>query len=105
MPATVCLTAEDVNEQQLQRNLQSVGKECFVMYFPLFASDVLSNADAAAQLQEERPYTGKSCRSRVGHARSIIRAGRAKDALSIIGESGRIPFPIREEAKRLAKLL
>ena len=65
-----------MNDQQLDRNLRSIGREVFVTYFKVFCDRSRSHEDIAAQIEEERGYTAKSSRSRTGHARSIIGAGR-----------------------------
>ena len=61
-----------MNDQQLDRNLQSTGREVFVTYFKEFCDRSRSNEDIATQIEGERGYTAKSCRFRTGHARSII---------------------------------
>ncbi len=76
-----------MDDQQLDRNLRSIGKECFVAFFEQFCDSSLSNADIAAQIREERGYTDKACLSRTSHARSIIKAGRAIDALDMVCQS------------------
>ena len=77
-----------MNDSQLKRNLISVGKECFVDYFEQFNDLRLSNREMAEQIQEDRShYSWKSCLSRAGHARSIIRHERARDALENIRDS------------------
>ena len=93
-----------MNDQQLGRTLKSVGKECFVTYFREFSNPSLSNEDIAEILMQDRRYTDDSCRSRPGHARGIIRAGRAKDALIDISVS-RVPPEIRRRAGELAATL
>ena len=82
-----------MNDCQLERNLISVGKECFVTYFELFDNSQLSNQEVSKQIQTDRGYTWKSCLSRTSHARSIIRAGRARDALEKIIDSNRVRPP------------
>ena len=77
-----------MNDSQLKRNLTSVGQECFIAYFEQFNDHRLSNREIAEQIQKERSnYTWKSCLSRTSHARSIIRYGRARDALESIRDS------------------
>ena len=53
---------EIMNDQQLDRNLRSVGREIFVAYFAEFCDRSRSNEDVAIQIEEERGYTEKSCR-------------------------------------------
>lgn len=76
-----------MNERQLERNLRSVGKECFIAFFKEFCDFQTSNEDLAAQIKSKRGYTDKACRSRTSHARTIIKAGRAADALRLVSLS------------------
>lgn len=96
-----------MSDQQLHRNLQSIGKECFVTFFEEFWDLTLSNEDVAEKIGKRRGYTEKSCRSRTSHARSIIKAGRAKDALNVIflSTSPRLSNHIKKRAAALAAWL
>ncbi len=89
-----------MNEQQLVRTLNSVGKSCFITWFTQFCDPSLSNEDVAAQIEEAERYSPKTCRSRTRGARRIIRAGRGRDALTIIANS-RADAWTRQEASRL----
>ncbi len=91
-----------MDDRQLQRNLQSVGMACFVKYFGEFANNALPNRAVAEILLEREGYTEKSCRSRVSHARSIIKAGRAADALLMIAGASNVSRHTAERAKALA---
>ena len=96
-----------MNDQQLNRNVQSTGKEVLVTYFKEFCDRSRSNEDIAAQIEEERGYTAKSCRSRTGHARGIIGAERAMDALIMVSRSTSLLVPghIKEKAAELVREL
>lgn len=91
-----------MNDVQLERNLRSIGKECFVTYFWRFHNLSVPNQEVALQLQEERGHTWNACQSRTSTARSIIGAGRAKHAMMSISESERVEYRIRDEARRIA---
>ena len=91
-----------MNDQQLNRTLNSIGMECFVAYFREFANSGLSNEEVVEILMRDRGYKKKSCLTRIRGARRIIKAGRAKDALMIISASPRMPSEIVAKAKRLA---
>ena len=93
-----------MTNQQLERNLNSVGKGCFVKYFRQFIDSSLSNTDVAEKMQEEEGYTWKACNSRTSHARSIIKSGRAMDALDIIKGSN-AETRVRERAVEIADSL
>ncbi|GGX73794.1 hypothetical protein GCM10007392_46610 [Saccharospirillum salsuginis] len=95
-----------MNDEQLMRNLQSVGKSCFVKYFDEFASPTTSREDVIKKLMSESDYTEKSCVSRTSHARSIIAAGLAEKALKKIvsSDSPLVPRETREKANELLKM-
>ena len=92
-----------MNEKQLERNLKSIGQTCFVKYFELFASTTIDKTDKIEILKKETDYTEKSCISRTGHAQSVIKAGRAYDALNmiIISKSPRVSEKTRGRAEDL----
>ena len=96
-----------MNDQQLDRNLRSIGKECFATFFNEFCDRSLSNEDVAAKIKDERGYTDKACWSRTSHARSIIKAGRASDALDMVrhSTSPRVTPHTKERAAELAARL
>lgn len=91
-----------MTDHQLRRNLQSVGMACFVKYFDELANPSLPNRTVIQILREREPYTEKSCQSRVGHARSIIQAGRALDALLLIAAASKMDYRTAQQAKALA---
>ena len=102
------ISGHQMNDQQLDRNLRSIGKECFVTFFNEFYDCSLSNEDVAIQIKEERGhYTEKSCQSRTSHARSIIKAGRALDALDMIrsSASSQVKAHTKERAAEIAAYL
>lgn len=90
-----------MDDWQLQNYLRSVGMRCFVKYFGELADDALSNQALIEILQEREGYREKSCRSRVIIARSIIKAGRARDALLMVANAGRVSRCTAEKAKEL----
>ena len=96
-----------MTDEQLDRNLRSVGKECFVTYYEAFSDRQLENIDIAERIQRERHYTWKACNSRTSHARGIINAGRAKDALILVANSKHwiITSEIKSRALTLAECL
>ena len=91
-----------MNDQQLERNLQLVGKTCFVIYFDAFANPLLTTAQVADLLTAQEGYTHNASRTRASRARRIINAGRAADALRGITKSSRLPPPISRQANEWA---
>jgi hypothetical protein len=79
-----------MDKEKLKRTLESVGKECFVKYFPLFKDRNLSNGEIAEIIKRERNYTDYACKTRTGHSRMIIDSGNAKEALKIIISSKKL---------------
>ena len=86
---------------KLDRYLQSVGKGYFVKYFGDFTGD-LSFGAVVDLLMKNEGYAEKASRTRVSKARRIINAGRAGDAMRVIGESSRVPESIRDRAMTIA---
>ena len=95
-----------MNEEQLARNLQSVGMQVFVKHFDVFASN-RSREDVIEVLRASTNYTEKSCVSRTGHARAILAAGLGNQALNMVvsSDSSRITEEIRALARELANAL
>ena len=92
-----------MNDERLAKHLKSIGKACFVKHFDLFANLSLPPRKTAELLKRKEPgYT--TCHSRASSARSICRAGRAKDALINISSS-RVPPDVSERARNLASKL
>ena len=87
-----------MQRERLVRYLNSVGKKCFVKYFELFNDENIPNHEIAGKILDENEYTGKSCNSRTGHARMIIREGGAEEALRIIAESRRLEAGVIKQA-------
>ena len=92
-----------MDNSQLERSLQSIGKACFVKHYELFTDHRVDGADAAEYLLKAERFTEKACSTRVSHARAIIRAGRANDALRNIAKSGRVPNEWRDKAMNLVR--
>ena len=96
-----------MNDEQLSRTLQSVGQTCFVRFFGDFSSSVISREEVIEKLKSETNYTEGSCISRTGHARAIINAGLAKEALKIVAssESKKVSEETRKQAHNWLKKL
>ncbi len=88
-----------MNDQQLIRALNSVGKACFVKYY--------EHADDPAlpqRIRDAEGYSPVACRIRASGIRSIIiRHGRGKDALAIIANSKADPEARKKAAALLAQ--
>ena len=79
-----------MNDTQLIRSLQSIGKACFVRYFPLFSDNNLRNDELIELLMRQENYVESGCITRVTQARRIIASERAVDALLIVASSVRV---------------
>lgn len=90
-----------MTDAQMEKALRSLGMECFVKYFGLFADESLSRGYLVELLAKEENYTEKASNTRVTNARRIIKAGRAKDALAMVAEAAKVPDPIRNKARAL----
>lgn len=87
-----------MTDDQFDRALRSVGMGCFVTHLPLFRDERRSTADIAAALGHL--YTAKAATSRTTHARRIIAAGRARDALQRVMASDRVDDALRAAARQ-----
>lgn len=90
-----------MNEKQLKRCIQSIGKACFVQYFQEFSDPNLSREDLIEMLMAKEGYEETGSTTRVTQSRRIISAGRADDALEIIANSVKVPYPFRKKARDL----
>ena len=95
-----------MNDNQLQRTLQSIGKACFVNYFPKFSDAALSDEALARILVEREGWDEATALNfRVRGARRIIKVGRAKDALILIVDSQRMSKTLKSRALSLLQRL
>ena len=95
-----------MNDDQLQGTLKSIGKACFVNYFPKFSDPALSDEALARILVEREGWDEASALNfRVRGARRIIKAGRAKDALMLIVDSPRMSKTLKSRALSLLQRL
>lgn len=94
-----------MNSTQMQRKLQSIGKECFVTYFDQFADMRNTDASLVNTLMHDRNYTENGSRIRVSCARSIIRAGMTKAALNEVLMSNRLDHRTRRTAAEIFRSL
>ena len=95
-----------MDDIQLKQRLRSVGMTCFVNYFHLFSDFSLSHERVAEILIEREGWEKASTRHRrVRGAHSIIEAGRAKDALTLVADSQMLPASVTSRARSLLKTL
>ena len=96
-----------MNNSDLERKLNSVGKKAFVSYFDIFkqyASDKITREESISILFDKRSGNYAGSAIRVGNAKIIFDNHRELDALKIIIQSNRLSFTIKQEAKRLINL-
>jgi hypothetical protein len=90
-----------MDQQQIDRSLRSIGKECFVNYFEYFKNLKYSNSDLVTLLKHEKGYTESGCRTRISQSRKIIRNGKTKEALNMVIESSKLDNATILKAKKL----
>jgi hypothetical protein len=96
-----------VNDDELVRKLNSVGKHAFVKYFDLFrrySSGKITKEKSISILVEEGVSNDAGAAIRVGNAKIIFNNSREMDALKIILQSNRLSDAVKREAKRLIYL-
>jgi hypothetical protein len=79
-----------MNDNQLNRSLQSIGMKCFVDYYDKFCDNKLSNIDLIELLMKNERYKESGCKTRVSQSRRIIKAGMSVVALKKILKSSRL---------------
>ena len=79
-----------MNDNQLNRSLQSIGMKCFVDYYDKFCDNKLSNIDLIELLMKNEGYKESGCKTRVSQSRRIIKAGMSVAALKKIVKSSRL---------------
>jgi len=97
-----------MNDMQLQKQLKSVGRACFVRYFQQFSDNyrnILSNENLINLLMRQEGYTEAGSKIRVNFAQRIFSSNRAVDALQDVAKSARISKELAAEAARLAETL
>ena len=93
-----------MNDGELEGLLQSIGKACFVNYFPQFSKSALSDEAVTRILVRREGWAETSTRHRrVRGARQIIKAGRACDTLMLIASSERVSKEVQSRALSLAQ--
>jgi hypothetical protein len=90
-----------MNDEQLKRAIQSIGKGCFVKYYEEFRNLARPNEDLVELLMNREGYTETASSTRVSQSKRIVQAGRDADILVEISQSTRLDFAIIEKAKKL----
>ncbi len=88
-----------MDQEQLKRTLNSVGKSCFVKYFNEFKNPAYSNQELVYLLHRNEGYEKTACNTRVTKSRKIFREGMEKEALEIIISSQKVDVKTYEGAK------
>ena len=90
-----------MDENQLNRSLQSIGMKCFVDYYDKFCDDKMSNVDLIELLMNNEGYKESGCKTRVSQSRRIIKAGMSVAAFKKIVKSSRLEGSTLNKAKVL----
>ena len=90
-----------MDQQQLERSLRSIGKECFIKYYEYFINPKYSNSDLVALLMRKEGYTESGSRTRVTQTRRIINENKIKEALNMVIESSKLNGSTRVKATKL----
>jgi hypothetical protein len=90
-----------MKQEQIKRNLQSVGMACFVKYFRLFSDKTITDASAVKTLRGQEGYTESGSRTRVSVSRRLIAQGHARTALSMVTNAEKVDVTTRRTAHTL----
>ena len=92
-----------MDEARLDRYLKMIGKRTFVEYYELFTDFNLPDQLIAETIATDLGYTYDNAMSwRVKPARTVIRAGQGRNALTIISGSNRLSPDVTQKASELA---
>lgn len=92
-----------MNDEQLKRSLNSIGKGCFAKYFEAFNNLSISSDDLIDGLMKIENYKESGARTRVTQSRRIIKENRALDALQIVEASNNVKDWVNSKAHFLIK--
>lgn len=87
-----------MKQEQIKRNLQSVGMSCFVRYFRMFNDRSISDNAAVETLRREEGYAEGACRTRVSVSRRLIAEGYARPALYMVAHAEKVDETTRKLA-------
>lgn len=93
-----------MNEQELTRKLNSVGKTIFVQYFhafKMYADGMTSKEKCINLLVTDKVSNDNGAAMRCGNAKQIFQAKMERYALEIITKSNRLPDTIVDDARSL----
>ena len=90
-----------MDENQLNRSLQSIGMKCFVDYYEKFRDDKMSNVDLIELLMNNEGYKESGCKTRVSQSRRIIKAGMSVAAFKKIVKFSRLENSTLKKARVL----
>ncbi len=96
-------TGDEMNDTQLKRAIQSIGKGCFVKYYEQFSDMRQSKEDLIDLLMKNEGYKESACSTRVTNSRRIIKSGRAKDVLIEITQSEKLDDDVKTQARKLLR--
>ncbi|MGO2499270.1 MAG: hypothetical protein ACTH6I_14855 [Vibrio litoralis] len=90
-----------MNDEQLERSLRSIRKECFVKYYELFQDRNWSKEDLIEHLIAVEGYQESGCITQISKSRRIFDDQREYDALDIVISSNHLPIEIIEKERIL----
>lgn len=76
-----------MNDEELERALQSVGKACFIRHVSIFTDILIDDGTAIERLKAASHWSEAGCKIRVSHAHRIVRSGKTRLAVEKIAGS------------------
>ncbi|MBI9050773.1 MAG: hypothetical protein JEZ00_15230 [Anaerolineaceae bacterium] len=92
-----------MDEKQLIKAIQSIGKGCFVKYYDYFKDRSLSDINIIELMMQKEGYEESGCKIRVYYSRKIINSGYGPKILSEIAQSTKLDYATITKAKELLK--
>ena len=89
-------------KDSLQQDIQRVGMETFVDYYPLFKNTSYTDQEIKDTMRSEHPeWTDNTINTKVSVGRKIIKEGKGEEALERILQSKKTEAEMREKASSL----
>jgi len=89
-----------MDQKQIERSLNSIGKTCFVKYFEYFNNPNYSHQELVDILISSEGHTKSACSTKVSKSRKIINEGKTIEALNLIIDSSRLDVSTILNAKK-----
>ncbi len=90
-----------MNDQLLTRNINSIGRSCFIKHFELLTNQELSTKQITEKLIELEGYSENGARTRVNCTKRILKLNCIERALDMVIDTKKISNDIKLKAEQI----